>query len=269
MARSTKCKGYAKCGARLPLPILDGSQQYTIGRRAGHNVVVACLPSGVYRTTSATTVLSQMLPTFARLRFGLMVGIGGGMPREDTDIRLGDVVGSLPGEISGGVNQYNFGKTLHNERFQRIGSSLNNPPQFLLMAISQMCSDHTIGKRDPYPHHSWIVSGNQVIKEAAKRDALAQEMDILCFEAEAAGLMDQFPCLVFRGICDYCDSHKNKECQGYAALAAAAARTPLDGSLSQKPVLVGREAEIAMIGELMNPPLSIAICGLGESERRR
>jgi nucleoside phosphorylase len=36
---------------------------------------------------------------------------------------------------------------------------------------------------------------------------------------EAAGLMIHFPCLVIRGICDYSDSHKNKE---YAAIAAAA-----------------------------------------------
>jgi nucleoside phosphorylase len=39
---------------------------------------------------------------------------------------------------------------------------------------------------------------------------------------EAAGLMDNFPCLVIRGICDYADSHKNKRWQAYAALAAAA-----------------------------------------------
>jgi nucleoside phosphorylase len=39
---------------------------------------------------------------------------------------------------------------------------------------------------------------------------------------EAAGLMDHFPCLVIRGICDYSDTHKNKEWQGYAAMTAAA-----------------------------------------------
>ncbi|PKY02338.1 hypothetical protein P168DRAFT_329275, partial [Aspergillus campestris IBT 28561] len=38
---------------------------------------------------------------------------------------------------------------------------------------------------------------------------------------EAAGLMQDFPCIVIRGICDYSDSHKNKAWQGYAALAAA------------------------------------------------
>ena len=39
---------------------------------------------------------------------------------------------------------------------------------------------------------------------------------------EAAGLMDSFPCLVIRGICDYADTHKNKEWQPYAAATAAA-----------------------------------------------
>ncbi|EXA53722.1 hypothetical protein FOVG_01438 [Fusarium oxysporum f. sp. pisi HDV247] len=39
---------------------------------------------------------------------------------------------------------------------------------------------------------------------------------------EAAGLMNHFPCLVIRGICDYSDSHKNKQWQGFAAMMAAA-----------------------------------------------
>jgi hypothetical protein len=39
---------------------------------------------------------------------------------------------------------------------------------------------------------------------------------------EAAGLMDGFPCLVIRGICDYADSHKSKNWQRYSAAAAAA-----------------------------------------------
>jgi hypothetical protein len=39
---------------------------------------------------------------------------------------------------------------------------------------------------------------------------------------DPAGLMLEFPCIVVRGICDYSDSHKNKQWQGYAALVAAA-----------------------------------------------
>jgi nucleoside phosphorylase len=48
------------------------------------------------------------------------------------------------------------------------------------------------------------------------------QMNVLCFEMEAAGLMNTLPCLVIRGICDYCDSHKNDDWHNYAALTAAA-----------------------------------------------
>ena len=39
---------------------------------------------------------------------------------------------------------------------------------------------------------------------------------------EAAGLMNNFPCLVVRCICDYADSHKSDRWQRYAAATAAA-----------------------------------------------
>ncbi|VUC25937.1 unnamed protein product [Clonostachys rosea] len=71
-------------------------------------------------------------------------------------------------------------------------------------------------------HYGAIASGNQVMKHAASRDRWASRNNILCFEMEAAGLIDHFPCLVIRGICDYCDSHKNKTWQKYAAATAAA-----------------------------------------------
>lgn len=75
---------------------------------------------------------------------------------------------------------------------------------------------------NPAIHYGLIGSGNKVIKDAMFRDKLAKEEGILCFEMEAAGIMNRFPCLVVRGICDYSDSHKNKDWQGYAAMTAAA-----------------------------------------------
>jgi hypothetical protein len=75
---------------------------------------------------------------------------------------------------------------------------------------------------NPAIHYGIIASGDQLIKDAKIRDRLAAEKDVLCFEMEAAGLMNHFPCLVIRGICDYSDSHKNKQWQGYAAMTAAA-----------------------------------------------
>ncbi|KAK6351863.1 hypothetical protein TWF718_005008 [Orbilia javanica] len=74
----------------------------------------------------------------------------------------------------------------------------------------------------PHVHYGLIASGNQVMKHGTTRDQLAREKGVLCFEMEAAGLVDELPSIVIRGVCDYCDSHKNKKWQHYAALVAAA-----------------------------------------------
>ena len=88
---------------------------------------------------------------------------------------------------------------------------------------SQMVSrpERTENEDNPAIHYGLIASANQLMKDALIRDKLAAEKAVLCFEMEAAGLMNNFPCLVIRGICDYSDSHKNKAWQGYAAMAAA------------------------------------------------
>ncbi|KAM0540218.1 hypothetical protein ACHAO7_011403 [Fusarium culmorum] len=77
---------------------------------------------------------------------------------------------------------------------------------------------------DPEIHYGIIASGNKLIKDAATRDYILEDTGhhCLCVEMEAAGLMDRFPCLVIRGVCDYADSHKNDRWQRYAAATAAA-----------------------------------------------
>jgi nucleoside phosphorylase len=89
---------------------------------------------------------------------------------------------------------------------------------------------------NPAVHYGLIASANQLMKDALIRDKLAAEKDVLCFEMEVAELMNHFPCLVIRGICDYSDSHKNKEWQGYAAMAAAAYTKDLLCRISPKRV---------------------------------
>ncbi|KAI2815696.1 hypothetical protein CBS133816_10781 [Aspergillus niger] len=256
---------------------------YDFGELNGHHIVIAYLPNGIYGTVSAATVVSRMRLTFPRLQFGLMVGIGGGVPSKSHDIRLGDVVVSTPGGRHGGVIQYDYGKAVQGGQFEPTGM-LNQPPQALLTHISQIrakqmttgddvlsfvisealkrnpgikerfsrpvqdldlffCSSYhhddkesDCGKCDrnqlverqpperktPYIHYGLIASGDQVMKDSETRDRLADQHPILCFEMEAAGLMNELPTLVVRGICDYCDSHKQKQWQGYAALTAAA-----------------------------------------------
>ncbi|KAF3937320.1 hypothetical protein ABW19_dt0202667 [Dactylella cylindrospora] len=71
-------------------------------------------------------------------------------------------------------------------------------------------------------HYGRIGSANCLMKDALERDRLAEDEDVLCFDTEAAGLVNHFPCLVIRGISHYSDSHNQREWQGYAAMTAAA-----------------------------------------------
>ena len=77
------------------------SNTYTLGRIGQHNVALACLPSGTAGADAAATAAKDLLRSFPKIRFGLMVGVGGGAPGHPSDdpvedIRLGDVVVSNP-----------------------------------------------------------------------------------------------------------------------------------------------------------------------------
>jgi nucleoside phosphorylase len=252
------------------------SNLYSLGSVGGHKVVLACLPAGQTGNNSAAAVAMQMKASFKGIRFGLMVGTGGGVPSEEVDIRLGDVVISQPVQAFGGVVQYDFGKATPSG-FERIGS-LNTPPPILLNAVTKMQANHLrrrsnlhdyVCKLSHFPeftrasagpdilfeatynhvggrtcetcsadksvtrqpeereevvvHYGTIASGNQVMRNGTMRDTVSAKLGgVLCFEMEAAGLINTYPCLVIRGICDYADSHKNKKWQGYAAGTAAA-----------------------------------------------
>jgi nucleoside phosphorylase len=260
-------------------PERDGHDEniYHLGSIAGHNVVIVCLPAGRIGNSPAAAVATQTRATFPGIQFGLMVGIGGGVPSAEADIRLGDVVVSQPQQTFGGVVQYDMGKATPSG-FQRTGL-LHPPPHLLLVALSSVQANEARGRsmvsqyitklaqipkfrrdkagvdvlfeaaydhkggytcdkcsrdmqkdREPREgeeevvvHYGTIASGNQVIKTAAERDRVSDSLGgVFCFEMEAAGLMNTFPCLVIRGICDYADSHKNKKWQPYAAATAAA-----------------------------------------------
>lgn len=65
--------------------------------------------------------------------------------------------------------------------------------------------------KSPRIFYGNIASGNSVIKNAARRNELATKERVIRLEMEDAGLMNDWPCVVIRGICDYADSHKNRE----------------------------------------------------------
>ncbi|KAL6359008.1 hypothetical protein LRP88_09206 [Fusarium phalaenopsidis] len=64
-------------------------------------------------------------------------------------------------------------------------------------------------------------SGDTVLKSGKDRDRIAKAHDLIAFEMEGAGAWDEIPCIIVKGICDYADSHKNKNWQNFAAVTAA------------------------------------------------
>ncbi|KAF5984143.1 hypothetical protein FBULB1_3438 [Fusarium bulbicola] len=89
---------------------------------------------------------------------------------------------------------------------------------------------------EPMIHYGVVASGNTLIKDAKFRDSLAESIghQCLCVDMEAVGLVDKFPCLVIRGMCDYADSHKNDQWQRYAASTAAAFAVELLGYVPER-----------------------------------
>jgi len=82
--------------------------------------------------------------------------------------------------------------------------------------------------RQPKLHYGVIGSSNMLLKEPQLRDRLRDEYQVRAIEMEGSGIASatwmsgNAGYLLIRGICDYCDSHKNDLWQGYAAVVAAA-----------------------------------------------
>jgi nucleoside phosphorylase len=288
------------------LPTSRDKNSYTLGRIGAHNVVIAVMPE--IGNNSAAMVATQLPNDFTSIRFGLLVGIGGGIPGDDEDdIRLGDVVVSKPTATFGGVVQFDRGKIHPDGQFERTGT-LKKPPAVLMANVQRLEAQHRrIGnqiskylsemlerfpdmeeeyvyqgmdhdqlfeatynhkggktcrlcdrskvlervlrrKLGPRIHYGTIGSANEVIKDSETRDKLRTDLGILCVEMEAADLMDEFSCLVIRGICDYADSHKNKRWQPYAAATAAAYTKELLSIIPAQEIVATNKAVDALPG---------------------
>ncbi|KAI9782506.1 MAG: hypothetical protein M1839_004992 [Geoglossum umbratile] len=119
----------------------------TLGRIGKHKVVIACLPAGQMGTKPAAAVATQMQSKFVSIRFGVMVGVGGGIPSSNADIRLGDVVVSQPYMQHGGVVQHDLGKT-GPSGFTRTDSP-SAPPTILLNALAELQADQLRRRSNP------------------------------------------------------------------------------------------------------------------------
>jgi nucleoside phosphorylase len=70
-------------------------------------------------------------------------------------------------------------------------------------------------------HIGKVASADTVMKSGEHRDQISRKEKVIGFEMEGAGVWDNIPCIIIKGVCDYADSHKNKKWQDYAAATAA------------------------------------------------
>ncbi|KAL2202461.1 hypothetical protein CC79DRAFT_1313228 [Sarocladium strictum] len=228
------------------LPTTD-SNHYILGRISHHNIVIAGLNQGHHGIPRATRVLTDLRSAFPSVTRCLLVGIGGGFPRLPyQDIRLGDVI------VGEQIKCYDEGKAMQGGQFQRTGGSMR-PPDEMATALLRLRARHeqaatatnivslvqtkmsgSSGYQHPetedhiflhdygHIHYGAIASGSVVIKDGMLRERMYEELDVMCAETEAAGLMNIVPTLVIRGVSDYCDSHKNDIFQKHASANAAA-----------------------------------------------
>jgi hypothetical protein len=113
--------------------------EYILGRVGGHNVVLAWLP-GEQGKGAAAAVATHLDRSFGGIQWRFLVGIGGGVPSERHDIRLGDVVISMPERQYSGAGQYDLGRETENG-YEPKGF-LHAPPAYLRSVVGKMRSNH-------------------------------------------------------------------------------------------------------------------------------
>ena len=175
-------------------PMQGDSNMYVLGELSGHNVVLAYLP-GTQGKGAAATVATNMVRTFPSIEWRFLVGIGGGVPSDNHDIRLGDVVVSMPQGQYGGVVQYDLGKDTEDEF--RLKGFLLPPPARLRAAVELMRSDHLVAENKVEEFVSQMLQKGRRLsvyqQPPAGRDVL--------FDAD-------YPHIASRSACENCDMTK-------------------------------------------------------------
>lgn len=207
----------------LPAADPQDTNVYLLGRIGSHNVVIACLPAEKTGKVSAAIVAKDLLRSFKDVRFGLMVGVGGGAPyynvkhdngamdmdcedddseeddSEDTqDIRLGDVVISLHSKSSEAVVQYDFGKSVQGREFIRSGR-LNKPPSIVLSAVGMLQGQNERRGHKLSERLSKMVSDNPRMATKFEYPGLAKDQ---LFKSNFVHLNDKNQC---KDCCDFLD----------------------------------------------------------------
>ncbi|KAF4340782.1 hypothetical protein FBEOM_5304 [Fusarium beomiforme] len=106
-------------------------------------------------------------------------------------------------------------------------------PREALIYKQELEGKGSANTQDPMIHIGPVASGDTVMKSGEDRDRVANQEKVLAFEMEGAGIWDEIPCIIIKGVSDYADSHKHKRWQDFAAAVAAASMKALLEALVQ------------------------------------
>ncbi|KAH8127591.1 hypothetical protein LI328DRAFT_164822 [Trichoderma asperelloides] len=78
-------------------------------------------------------------------------------------------------------------------------------------------------------------SGDTSFSAGIDRDRIAQKHNIIAFETEGAGIWDELPCIIVKGVSTYGDGHKVGDTEAWENFAAATAACAARGLISRYP----------------------------------
>ncbi|KAL2865008.1 putative kinesin light chain [Aspergillus lucknowensis] len=185
----------------------------------------------------------------------------------------------------------------HHSCDPRVGCSClesDSPDDICEAALGQNCDDLECNKAEPVRYREpseaiqtsiyigTVASADRVMKSGQHRDEIVRKEKVIGFEMEGAGVWDNVPCIVIKGVCTYADSHMSTLWQPYAAATgASAAKAFLDYWMpvnhedasktrhllipfERNSHLVGRHDEIRKLEDLISiSGAKVAITGLG------
>lgn len=162
---------------------------YTLGRIGEHNVAIAGLARGHQGTVATAHLAATLRSTFRNMTMGMLVGIGGGIPRlPEHDVRLGDVVVGAP-ESGPHVVQYDFGKrTADGFETSRV---LAHPPPLLLHVVNHVELSLMLradNEEQVLARHLSRISGSRLLRREYRKPATPDRLFDAAYQHEAGTL---------------------------------------------------------------------------------
>lgn len=123
---------------------------YKCGTINGHTVVIATCPPGATGNLNAGHLTRDMFNTFPSIRMAVLVGIGGGIPRQNIsedplhNIQLGDVVVGWPGDGKPACVHYERGRSTVDGH--QIMGAMQDPDWRLIQALGILAIEHRRGQ---------------------------------------------------------------------------------------------------------------------------